>query len=70
MPQTSDELRAKMDSYFHNGGVNDWEPLAFLLDEGWGEKGGMLSKPTDHEPSNKEWDCAQFLIEEWDFAYE
>jgi hypothetical protein len=59
-----------MDGYFSNGGINDWEPFAFLLDRGWTEKGGMLFHPRDREPSEQEWDCAQFLCDEWDYGVE
>lgn len=68
MPQASAKLRAQMDVYFNNGGINDWEPLTFLLDNGWTEKGGLLTIPEDHAPTLKEWDCAQFLCDEWDYV--
>lgn len=70
MPQASDELRDKMARYFDDA-IADWPPTAFLLDQGYSEKGGWWTKPSpDHTPTEKEWDCLNFLCDEWDHAYD
>ena len=71
MPQASDELRAKMDGYFGNGGIDDWEPTAFLIGKGWEENLGWWTLPADaewHKLTEQEFDCITFLIDEWDHA--
>ena len=71
MPQASDELRAKMDSYFDNGGINDYDPFAFLIGHGYSEKRGIIYRPhNEHIPTKKEWDCIEFLCDEWDYGYD
>lgn len=71
MPSASNEQRALMGKYFNNGGINDWEPLAFLLDAGYTERGGWFTKPNpEHAPTQKELNCLNFLCDEWDYAYD
>jgi hypothetical protein len=69
MPQASDELRSKMESYFGDP-INDWSPTAFLLDQGYTEKGGFWTKPEGHLMTEKEGHCLAFLREEWDHDFE
>jgi hypothetical protein len=58
-----------MVDYFGDA-IADWPPTAFLLDQGWNESGGTWQPPAfPHEISEKEWDCVQFLCDEWDHAY-
>ena len=70
MPQASDELRQTMDGYFSNGGISDSEPTEFLLSQGWTEDRYLWKSPSTHTPTQKEWDCLQFLLEEWDHDYD
>lgn len=67
MPQADDELRAKIDGYFSNG-VDLFGPLEFLKENGWQDDKGTLLSP-NREITEKEWDCVDFLCDEWDFAY-
>ena len=66
MPTATSELRAKMDEYFGNE-IDDSGPRAFLLGNGWIENRGVWSSPP--KPTEKEWDCLDFLVQEWDYAY-
>lgn len=68
MPTASPELRADMERYF--GSIDLHDPLAFLKANGWREESGhLLTMKPPHEIGQKEWDCVNFLIQEWDFDY-
>lgn len=68
MPQATDELREKMQHYFGDP-ISDWGPTAFLLDQGYHEKGGFWAKPSpSHIVTEKEGDCLTFLCDEWDHS--
>lgn len=69
MPQASDEMRDLMKQYFGNG-IDDRGPTEFLFSHGYLEKAGYWTKPTpSHSVTDYEWDCLNFLCEEWDYAY-
>lgn len=68
MPQATDELRDKIDGYFGEG-VDLHKPLTFLKENGWADKAGLLLAPNGREITEKEWDCVDFLCDEWDFAF-
>lgn len=69
MPQASDELRAKMLEYF--GSLDCEGPETFLLSQGWLHINHKWSDYKE-EPdiTKKEWDCIDFLCDEWDQDYE
>lgn len=61
MPQASDELRAKFPGY-------DIEATDVLLSAGWETDGcGWWTLPA-HEPTDREWDALDYLLNEWDHA--
>lgn len=69
MPQASDELRAKMISRF--GDIGDWGPTKYLIQRGWHlQRDWKWYKPGHSAPTmtDDEWDCALFLVEEWDYG--
>jgi len=70
MPQASEELRDKMGEYFGDP-IDDSGPWEFLKNLGWTQTStGWLRHPEPfREISEKEWDCVDFLCEEWDWAY-
>lgn len=73
MPQASDELRAKMGELFGHGldksFIDDWPPTEYLLNRNWKCDKGWWTPPADESKiADSEWDCMQFLIEEWDHA--
>ena len=68
MPTASDELREKMNEYFQEP-IELSPPLEFLKGLGWKDDAGMLRRPSGRNITQKEWDCVQFLIEEWDFGF-
>ena len=68
MPIATEELRDKMGEYFGDR-IGDWEPRAFLLDQGWTESNGTWNSPP-RPITDKEWNCLDFLVQEWDHAYE
>jgi hypothetical protein len=68
MPQATDELRAIMEKRFGDR-IDESGPLQHLLAQGFSERGGMLRPPPDHRVSDEEWECIEFLCDEWDFAY-
>lgn len=71
MPQASDELRAKMAGYFDGEGVDLYAPLEFLMQNGWVDREGWLStNKLRGEITEKEFDCVEFLCDEWDFAFD
>ena len=43
-------------------------PLSYLKNSGWSEVSGCLSPP-NRPITDAEWECLDFLCEEWDFAY-
>lgn len=58
MPQATDELRARMGT------------LVFLFGCGWTENRGHLSTAKARaDITDKEFDCVEFLCDEWDFSY-
>ena len=61
MPQTSDELRKKFE--------DDADACAVLENAGWFYHRGWWAYPT-HEPTDREWDAIQYLVEEWDHGLE
>jgi hypothetical protein len=67
MPQATDELREKIDGYFKSG-IDLYAPLEYLKSEGWTDDKGWLFSPS-RTITEKEWDCVDFLCDEWDFAY-
>jgi len=68
MPTANNELRADMERYF--GSIDLHGPLQFLKNSDWREeKGFLLTMKPPQEISRKEWDCVNFLIQEWDFDY-
>lgn len=70
MPQASDELRDLMKERFGDE-IDCSQPLKFLLDRGFSEKAGMISKPApDYVMNDQECDCVDYLCDEWDFAYQ
>lgn len=69
MPQASDELRMTMFRYFGDE-IDDNGPLIFLESRGYIlRKGWLWEKPVSaHTINDEEYNCLQFLIEEWDFG--
>lgn len=69
MPQASDELRAKMGAYFGDE-IDDGPPMRYLTENGWElTEQWEWRKPNPFwEPSEKEFDCIDFLIDEWDMG--
>lgn len=72
MPTATKELRNKMGELFGHGldydFVDDWPPTEYLLNRGWTEKGGVWTQPKDRTVTPEEWDCMNFLFQEWDHA--
>lgn len=70
MPSTSDEMRKIITEYF--GDIDDGPPYQYLMNNGWKDNQGLLTKPGFNldQITEKEWHCLVFLIEEWDYAYE
>jgi hypothetical protein len=69
MPTTTDDLRATMQDYFGDP-IDDTGPLNFLFAHGYTDDRGMLLPPTpSHTVSEYEWNCIEFLFQEWDYAY-
>ena len=78
MPQASDELRAKIAAYFPDNGDEHYCALdpsnaaSFLESMGWtvSDKWVITNPPKPRaEITDKEWDCVDFLAEEWDYDY-
>lgn len=74
MPQATDESRNQMVEYFGQESFCDlYAPLEFLRAQGWTDPAGWLRYPegkTRAEITKKEWDCVDFLCDEWDFAFD
>ncbi|WP_425540710.1 hypothetical protein [Rhodoblastus acidophilus] len=69
MPQASDELRSKMQTYFGDE-IDDGGPMRFLEEHGYViQRTGVISCPVGREITDKEWDCICFLCDEWDYGY-
>ena len=69
MPSSSDRQRDLMRKWF--GSIDIFGPLNFLFSRGYKEKGGNIMPPVfSHSVSSEEWECIQFLFEEWDFSYD
>ena len=68
MPQASTELQQKMISRF--GDIGDGGPIAYLEAKGYILLGDWLWLPLyiDRDPNILEWDCIDFLVDEWDFG--
>lgn len=66
MPQASEELRSKMRARFDS--IDIFAPLQYLKNSGWSESKGHLSPP-NAPITDDEWECVDFLCEEWDYAY-
>lgn len=71
MPQASDHQRERMKQWFGGDGISDGPPMAFLFAHGYTEDRGMWYKPTpSHTVSEFEWECLNFLCDEWDYGYD
>lgn len=68
MPQASEYLRERMRVRF--GDLDVHGPQSFLLNQGWTiTRAYNFVKPApDHRPEDLEWECVDFLIEEWDYG--
>lgn len=74
MPQASDGQRDLMAKWFPEAsapGIDDWPVIQFLEAHGYTfTRGGMIEKPTpSHTVSMFEWECLNFLCDEWDYDY-
>ncbi len=72
MPQASDQDRALMAEYFGGEGIDLYQPLEFLKSQGWIVGAGWLRYPENKhrsQVSGKEWNCVDFLCDEWDFGF-
>lgn len=70
MPTASDEQRSLMDKWFGDP-VDDGGPMRFLIARGWTERAGLWRKPTSaYTPSEYEFECLQFLCDEWDYGFD
>ena len=71
MPQASDELRAKMKAYFHDG-IDTAGPIKFLTNAGYELTNDFCWQPTPEKCKTgatvMEIECINFLIDEWDFG--
>jgi hypothetical protein len=69
MPTASDALRETMRQRFGDP-IDDDGPYNYLKDRGFTEKAGIIKPPkAEYMLSNEEWDCIQFLCDEWDYGY-
>lgn len=68
MPQATDEQRAKMKEYFGDS-IDDRGPMTYLLGRGFEEERGMWTNPKMIEVTDKDFDCLNFLVDEWDYCY-
>lgn len=69
MPQTTDELRARMKARFGDE-ISDGPPWEFLVSRGYTERGGYIFLPNPiHRVTQDEGECIDFLCEEWDWAF-
>jgi hypothetical protein len=69
MPSASDELRAEMRRRF--GDIDTGGPEKYLTDRGWTlTKGWEWSKAGQnmHTMPRDEFECAMFLMHEWDYG--
>jgi len=79
MPQASDKLRAKIAAYFPDDGseyysaIDTRGPITYLESLGWtiDDKFYIAPGPGRTHPmvTEQEWDCIDFLIQEWDFGF-
>lgn len=70
MPTATDELREKMRKMFGDP-LDDGPPYNFLKEKGFTEKAGVLFAPRpDYMVSQEEYDCIDFLCDEWDYGWE
>jgi hypothetical protein len=71
MPQASDEMRAEVEKVFGDP-VCDSGPWQFLRENGFTEKGGLITKPGIYwaDLSEKEKLALEFLADEWDYAWD
>ena len=80
MPQASDELRTKIAAYFpddgtdeHYSAISSHNAERFLESVGWiVDKAWVCHPPlgkVHEEITDKEWDCVDFLIQEWDYGF-
>lgn len=72
MPQSTNELRAKMKHHFGDE-ISEAGPMKYLFDKGFHlHRGGVWDPPfVPYVTSDKlVWDCLDFLADEWDYAYE
>lgn len=68
MPSSSDRQHALMTKWF--GSIDTHGPLRLLLSHGFEESRGIIVPPCDaHSVSEIEYECIDFLFQEWDFAY-
>lgn len=69
MPQATNEQRALMQKWFGDP-IDDYGPMKFLYAHGYNDQAGMWYKPTpSHTVSMFEWECLNFLCDEWDYGY-
>lgn len=71
MPQATAELRKK----WHYGKDGEWpadkQAYDYLKDRSWSYDKGVWRKPNpDYRPTEAEWSALDYLIQEWDEAFE
>lgn len=72
LPQASDELRERMRVRFGDE-ISEQGPWEYLIKRQWREKAGMMIRPSDKTEEKitpDEWECINFLCDEWDFGYD
>lgn len=67
MPQASDELRQKMKDIY--GDLSPTGPLTHLKNRGFIEHRGYLFNNGNVALTDFDWDCIDFLHQEWDYGY-
>lgn len=72
MPTATEELRNKMGEYFGER-ILEHFPMKFLEDAGYVLTRGWVWKPKPgvecyDDMTQKEYDCMEFLVQEWDFG--
>ena len=69
MPQASQEVQEKIDALFGHHDPQDLAAQKYLESRGWIEEPpGWWTVTPDHYPTDDEWLCMLYLIEEWDHA--
>lgn len=62
MPQATDELRRKFPGY-------DSEALEVIAKNFSEHKGLIKLLDSNYQPTEREWDAVDYLIQEWDYMY-